>query len=255
MTDGLHIAQNDGWLAITLSRPDRRNALDTRMLTALAAALTGAADDPGVRAVALSGADGHFAAGADISEIAAKTSAEAAVDPRKPAWAAIRAFPKPLVAGVDGFCLGGGCELAMMADVIIAGPTARFGLPETGLGIIPGAGGLQRLEGLIGRARAAWMALGGEIIDAETAAAWGLASVLAEGSGAAAGAVYAEKLARRAPLALAAAKACLVDAAEARAGPELDRARSRFEGLMDSADKQEGIAAFREKRAPAFTGR
>ena len=163
----LIVDHRDGWSLLTLNRPDARNALNTALLGQLAEALGNLASSD-CRVVVLTGIDGHFAAGADIAEIAGKTSAEGAIDPRKTFWAAIRAFPKPLIAAVDGFALGGGFELALMADMMVLGPTARLGLPETNLGLIPGAGGGQRLMALAGRARATRMVLMGEVIDAET---------------------------------------------------------------------------------------
>jgi len=255
MTDHLLSQRRDGVLDLRLNRPERRNALNTALLADLAAALQAAAHDAEVRVVCLAGAGGHFAAGADIDEIAAKGSAEGAADPRKASWAAIRAFPKPLVAAVDGYCLGGGCELALMADLVVAGHDARFGLPETGLGIIPGAGGTQRLTALVGRARAMRMILLGEIIDARTARDWGLAAFVAEGSAAADTAALADTIAGRAPLALAAAKRAVIDAAEGPLADGLAAERRAFEALLDTADKAEGIAAFRARRDPAFEGR
>jgi len=142
--DDLLIDRRNGWALLTLNRPAAKNALNTAVLGGLAAHLEALSKDQSCRAVVLAGAEGNFAAGADIGEIETKTSAEGAADPRKGCWATIRAFPKPLIAAVDGFCLGGGFELALMADVIVAGSTARFGLPETNLGLIPGAGGGQR---------------------------------------------------------------------------------------------------------------
>lgn len=240
----LIITKHPGWLQLTLNRPAQKNALNTALLGALAEALGAAAPDPAVRAVVITGAGEHFAAGADINEIADKGAAEAALDPRKAHWAAIAAFPKPLIAAVDGFALGGGFELALMADIMVLGPKARLGLPETNLGIIPGAGGGGRLQALVGRARASRMILLGEVIDRDTALDWGIAAftdpaplVLASD--------LAARLASRAPLALQAAKRALAHPGEERA---------LFEALLDSQDKAEGIAAFRQKRKAEFKG-
>ena len=250
--DDLLIDRRSGWALLTLNRPAAKNALNTAVLGGLAAHLEALSKDQSCRAVVLAGAEGNFAAGADIGEIETKTSAEGAADPRKAHWATIRAFPKPLVAAVDGFCLGGGFELALMADLIVAGSTARFGLPETNLGLIPGAGGGQRLLSLVGRARATRMVLTGEIIDAAMAEAWGIAAYRAEGLALPDAEKLASKLALRAPLALAAAQRALVEGDEA--GRALALERKLFENLLDSADKAEGIAAFRQKRKPEFTG-
>lgn len=240
------------WSKLTLNRPEVRNALNTSLLAELADRLDALAADPATRAVMICGAAGNFAAGADIAEIESKTSAEAAVDPRKGYWARVRAFPKPLVAGVDGFCLGGGFELALMADCLIAGETARFGLPETNLGLIPGAGGTQRLLALTGRARASRMVLTGEIIDAATAESWGIAAWRVAGSAIPEAETLTAKLSQRAPLALQAAKRALVAGGES--GLDFPCERKGFEALLDSLDKVEGLHAFRDKRKPAFRG-
>jgi enoyl-CoA hydratase len=251
-TDDLLVDAQPGWLRLTLNRPEAKNALNTALLAHLADTLDIAAQDPSCRAVLLCGADGNFAAGADIGEIATKTSAEGAADPRKKSWARIGAFPKPLVSAVDGFCLGGGLELALMADFMVLGETAKLGLPETNLGLIPGAGGGQRLTALVGRARASRMILTGEIIDAATAFDWGIAAWKVAGSALPGAERLCASLVVRAPLALQAAKRALIVATENSLSFTMER--EAFEALLDSQDKAEGIAAFRAKRKPEFKG-
>ncbi|MCX7888299.1 MAG: enoyl-CoA hydratase-related protein [Rhodobacteraceae bacterium] len=253
-TDELLVDSRAGWVLLTLNRPARRNALTTALLGRLADALVAAAADPAVRAVVVTGAGGSFAAGADIGEMADKTAAESAADPRKGHWARIAAFPKPLIAAVDGPALGGGFELVLNADIVVLGATARLGLPETSLGLIPGAGGTQRLTALVGRSRAARMILLGEIVDQATAGAWGIASILAAGDALPEAAALADRLAGRAPLALRDAKAAVRAAAEAGLAEGFRLERALFEALHDSADKAEGVRAFLERRQPAFRG-
>ena len=250
--DELLVEYRDGWTKLVLSRPSVKNALNTALLGRLADVLTALATQDNCRAVMVCGTGADFAAGADISEIEIKTSAEGWLDPRKDYWARIRAFPKPLVAAVDGFCLGGGFELALMADILVLGETARLGLPETNLGLIPGAGGAQRLLARVGRARASRMVMLGEIIDAATAEEWGIASFKTQGSAIPETETLCAKLARRAPLALMGAKKALIEGEEKYLAFESER--EIFDSLLDSADKREGIAAFRAKRKPEFKG-
>lgn len=250
--DNLILDRHPGWVRLTLNRPAARNVLNTALLARLADVLDGLSAEVGCRAVLICGADGNFAAGADIGEIEAKTSADGAIDPRKGYWARIRAFAKPMVAAVDGFCLGGGFELALMADCLVLGETARLGLPETSLGLMPGAGGSQRLMALAGRARAMRMVLTGEIIDAAAAEAWGIAAWRVEGSALTEAEKLCARLAERAPLALMAAKQAIILGEEA--GLAFETERTSFEALLDSVDKREGIAAFHAKRKPEFRG-
>jgi enoyl-CoA hydratase len=249
----LIIDRLEGWARLTLNRPAQKNALNTALLAAVADALGSLAADPTIRAILLTGAEGNFAAGADIGEIEHKTTAEGAADPRKAHWAAIRAFPKPIVAAVDGFALGGGFELALMADLMVLGPTARVGLPETNLGLIPGAGGGQRLMALAGRARAMRMVLTGEVVDAATAYAWGIATHLADGAALDMAEPLTARLATRAPLALMAAKAALIAGEEKALA--LTEERAAFEALLDTEDKAEGIRAFHARTKPEFRGK
>ena len=252
MTD-LIITRMPHWVKITLNRPAVKNALNTALLAAVADVLRDCAGDTDCRAVLICGADGNFAAGADVAEIDDKSSAGAAVDPRKAHWAAIRSFPKPLVAAVDGYALGGGFELALMADFMVLGADAKLGLPETNLGIIPGAGGGQRLLHLVGRARASRLVMLGEVIDATTAYDWGIAGWIADGPALPLAEDLIVRMCNRAPLAMIAAKAALVAGAEAALAFGTERAG--FEQLMDSSDKAEGISAFRARLKPVFLGR
>ena len=248
----LIVEPQGAWTRLVLNRPQVKNALNTALLGRLAEVLSDLARDPACRAILLTGAEGNFAAGADIGEIEGKSSADGATDPRKAHWAAIRAFPKPIVAAIDGFALGGGFELALMADCLVLGATAKVGLPETNLGLVPGAGGAQRLLSLVGRARATRLVLTGELLPATTAFDWGIAGWLSDAAAEDIARPLVENLAERAPLALQAAKAALVAGAESSLA--LNQERAAFEALLDTSDKTEGIRAFREKRKPGFTG-
>lgn len=244
-----------GVLLLRLNRPERRNALATPLLREIAAALATAEDDDAVRAVVITGSEMVFAAGADLDELAASGADDPVESPRFQAWATIRAFPKPLVAAVEGWCLGAGAELMLCADIVIAGAGARIGQPETGLGIIPGAGGTAILPRRGGPALAMKMVLTGEPIAAAEAQRCGLiAEAVAAGTALAAALALAERLAARAPLALRAAKASIRDAETLDEAAHLLAERRRFIALLGSADKAEGIAAFKDKRAPVWRG-
>lgn len=244
-----------GVVVLRLNRPDRRNALATPLLQDIAAALVAAEADQAVHAVVVTGSDTVFAAGADIDEVAAADSDDPIESPRFLAWRMIRAFPKPLLAAVEGWCLGAGLELAMCCDIVVAGDGARFGQPEINLGIIPGAGGTVTLTRLVGRALATRMVLTGDPIDARRALEAGLiAEVVAAGDALSHASILAGTIAGRAPLAMRAAKASLRQAGELFERDHIMAERARFVALLGSADKQEGIAAFKQKRAPIWRG-
>lgn len=243
-------------LLLRLNRPEKRNALSTPVLDAIAKALTAADTDDDVRAVVITGNDAVFAAGADLDELSRSTSADPIESPRFRVWEVIRQCRKPLIAAVEGWCLGGGCELMMRCDIAIAGKDARFGQPETNLGIIPGAGGTALLPRRIGLQKAMFMVLTGQPISAEEALAAGLiAKVCDTGSALAEAMQLATAIAARAPLAIQSAKASLQLSHEIDEPAHLLREREIFLSLMDSHDKAEGIAAFKERRPAQWTGR
>lgn len=243
-------------LTLTLNRPQARNALNNELLTKLAEALEAAQQEQSIGVVVVAGHERFFAAGADLKEMASRDMPATLNDPRPHLWARIERFSKPLITAVNGYALGAGCELALLSDIIIAGDNARFGLPEITLGIMPGAGGTQRLIRSVGKALAYRMVLSGESIEAQQALQAGL---VAEVHPAALTLEYAQKLAaqiaRHAPLALQAAKTALRQAQETGLTQGLLQERQLFTLLAATEDRQEGIAAFLEKRPAAFKGR
>lgn len=240
---------------ITLNRPQARNALTTALLGGLADALDRWRDDPEVRAVVISGGDKVFAAGADLKEMQALDVVGVLNDPRQQYWRRIAGFNKPLIAAVNGYALGGGCELAMHADIIIAGNTAQFGQPEINLGMIPGAGGTQRLIRAVGKSLAMKLVLSGELIGAAEAKTAGLVAEVTEPEATLERALtLAGTIAAKAPLAVAQAKEVLLKAFDTHLQPGLQFERKAFTVLAATADRNEGIRAFFEKRAPVFKG-
>jgi enoyl-CoA hydratase len=246
----------DRVLVLAIDRPARRNALHTALLQRIAAELEAADGDDGVGCVVISGSDTLFAAGADVEEIAEAGPRAALEDPRVAAWQAIRGARKPLIAAVEGYCLGGGLELALHADIVIAGEGASFGLPEVKLGIMPGAGGTQLLPRTVGRSLAMKLALSGEFVGADEALRAGLAAEVV-GAGEACGRAreLGKRIARNAPYAVQLAKRSVNAAFSLPVEEGLRYERSLFSVLQGTEDKAEGIAAFREKRKPKFTGR
>jgi enoyl-CoA hydratase len=246
----------DGVLEITLNRLRERNALSTPLLKTLVALLDTAAADDAVQVVTLAGGDKVFAAGADLAEMAAKDLPTVLTEERPALFAAIARFAKPLLAAVRGYALGGGCELAMHADFIVAGESARFGQPEINLGIMPGAGGTQRLTRAVGKSLAMKLVLTGEAITAAEALSAGLvAEVVADDACLPRTRELALKIAAKAPLALRLAKDAVLQAFETPLAAGLALERRNFVILSGTEDRREGIAAFLEKRAPRFVGR
>lgn len=254
--DILLSSPSDGVLQITLNRPVARNALRTALLAELAQALQHAAQDTQVRVVVLTGNSTVFAAGADIKEMAVLDTVGVLQDVRPHYWRVIATFPKPLLAAVNGFALGGGCELVMHADVVIAGTNAKFGQPEINLGIIPGAGGTQRLIRTVGKSLAMKMVLSGEMIDAATALSAGLVAEVCQPELTLERALtLAKTIAAKPPLAVQLAKETLLKAFETTLETGLNLERKAFTLLAATQDRQEGIQAFMDKRSPHFTGR
>ncbi|MBV1787337.1 2,3-dehydroadipyl-CoA hydratase [Marinobacterium sp. D7] len=247
---------SNGVLTIQLHRPEALNALNTALLRELADTLDNAATDSAVRAVVITGDSRAFAAGADIREMADLDLVGVMNDPRPQYWARIAAFAKPIIAAVNGFALGGGCELVMHADIVIASRDARFGQPEIKLGIIPGAGGTQRLIRAVGKSLASQMVLTGEPISAQRAYDAGLVSELTEPELTLERAQQiAASIAAQAPLAVRQAKDVLLRSQETHLAAGLAYERKAFTLLAATEDRNEGIQAFIEKRRPEYKGR
>lgn len=241
---------------VRLHRPEVLNALDTELMTELVDALAPLDRDPGVGCFVITGSERAFAAGADITEMAGKSAADMVAEDYFGGWEAFAALRTPKLAAVSGYALGGGCELAMMCDMIIAGDNARFGQPEITLGVIPGIGGTQRLTRLVGKAKAMDMILTGRLIEAEEAERIGLVSrvVPAEDLLSEAMAV-AEQIAGYGKLAAMAARDCVDRALETGLADGVRYERRVFHSLFATEDQREGMRAFLEKRAASFTGR
>ncbi|WP_010324057.1 2,3-dehydroadipyl-CoA hydratase PaaF [Marinobacterium stanieri] len=247
---------SSGVLTITLNRPEAYNALRTQLLSEVAEVLDQAAQNDDVRAVVITGNEKVFAAGADIKEMAALDAVGVLNDPRVLHWRRIAQFTKPLIAAVNGFALGGGCELVMHADIVIAGDNAQFGQPEINLGIIPGAGGTQRLLRTVGKSMAMQLVLSGEFISAAQARDFGLVSEVTIPERSLERATeLARKIATKPPIAVRQAKEVLLKAYETTLDSGLSLERKAFTLLAATEDRNEGIAAFMEKRKPNFTGK
>jgi enoyl-CoA hydratase len=253
----LVLVERDGPVGVVLlNRPKQLNALSGELLDALVAALHELDADEAVRCIVLGGGERAFAAGADIAQLVQSSAIDALVSTRGERWEAIRAVRTPLVAAVSGFCLGGGCELAMLCDLIVASETARFGQPETGVGIIPGAGGTQRLTRAVGKAVAMDMVLSGRMLSAREALHYGLvARVVAREAWLDAAKGVARDIAAKAPVATVLAKDAVDQAYEAPLAVGVELERRSFALAFASEDAKEGLNAFLEKRKPDYKGR
>jgi enoyl-CoA hydratase len=247
----------DGVALLTLNRPSALNALNAEAMAALVARLEELDVDPSCHVVVIRGSgDRAFAAGADIKEMADATAVSMTVGNNFARWDRVKRIRKPLIAAVRGFALGGGCELAMTCDMIVAAEDAQFGQPEIKLGIIPGAGGTQRLTRAIGKARAMELILTGRTFSARDAERWGLVSSVVPNE-----AVFEEalglaaRIAAMPPLAVMAAKEAVERAEELSLTAGLEFERRQFYLLFASDDQKEGMRAFVEKRPADFHGR
>ncbi len=241
---------------VRLNRPEKLNALSTRMLDELVRALDGFEADAEIRVVVLTGNDRAFAAGADIREFQEVTFLDMLRGHRVTVWERIRRFPKPLVAAVSGYCLGGGCELAMACDLVVAAETARFGQPEINLGVLPGAGGTQRLPRIVGKHRAMELILTGRHLTAQEAYAWGLVNrVVPQERYLEEALALAREIASKAPIAARLAKEAVLRSMDTPLEVGLEYERRLWALVFATEDRQEGVRAFLEKRTPVFRGR
>ena len=252
------IEKRESVAVLTINRPDKLNALNSKVHAEGVSALDELRKDKTVRVVVITGAgEKSFIAGADISEFAGQTSvSQRNLFLEKTLFNSIDNFPKPIIAMINGFCLGGGCELALACDIRVASEKARFGQPEINLGIIPGGGGTQRLTRLIGEGKAMELILMGDMIDAQTALNLGLVNnvfsteELEEKTFA-----MANKIAKKSPIALQMAKEAVKIASRSTLEEGLRREIDLFAICFSSEDKKEGVSAFLEKRKPVFKGK
>jgi enoyl-CoA hydratase len=240
---------------VVINRPKVLNALNPQTVAEIVEALEAFDRDPAIRCMVLTGGDRVFAAGADIAEMVEKNPIAVLSDGSMERWARIRSLKKPVIAAVSGYALGGGCELVLMCDLVVASESAQFGQPEVKIGIIPGAGGTQRWARSAGKARAMEAMLIGDPIRAADAERMGLVNrVVPDGACLDEAKRLARKIAERPPLAVRAAKEAVNQALELSLSAGLDHERQLFALLFASEDKREGMRAFLEKRPARFSG-
>jgi len=245
-----------GAVLVRIDRPEARNALDVPTRIALAAAFERLSRDEAVRVIVLTGSGKAFAAGADLKDMAERTAAEMMLRRAHLQWGAIAACPKPVIAAVNGFALGGGCELAMHADIILAAASAKFGQPEIRVGIMPGAGGTQRLIRAVGKFKAMKLLLTGATLDAAEAERIGLVSeVVPDDELMTRATALALEIAALPPLAAEQIKEVAMLGEDIPLSSALALERKAFQLLFSTQDQKEGMRAFLDKRQPKFEGR
>ena len=249
--------EQDGAVGVvTLNRPDARNALSPQLMEELAEAIAAFDSDEQVHCIVVAGSDEVFAAGADIKAMAERSFADVLNASTMPFWQRIAACRTPTIAAVSGFALGGGCELALLCDLIVASETAEFGQPEITLGIIPGGGGTQRLARVLGKQRAMELVLTGRRIEAKEALQLGFVNMVTPKRKWLEEAIaLAHVVARRPPLAVRLAKQAVLAADDMTLAAGLAHERRLYELAMATEDRVEGMRAFIEKRRPQFKGR
>lgn len=247
--------RDDGVAVVRIERPEAKNALNRAVREQLAEIFRAVACDERVRAIVLTGGEQCFVAGADIREFADASPIEIYRRHAEYLWEPIARCPKPVVAAVNGFALGGGCELAMHCDIIVAGQSARFGQPEVKLGLMPGAGGTQRLIRAVGKFQAMRIALTGCLVTAPEALAMGMVSEVVSDERTVPRALeLAAEIAALPPLAVAQIKEVMLSGADLPLDSALVLERKAFQLLFDSRDQKEGANAFLEKRKAVFSG-
>ncbi len=241
---------------VRLNRPQQLNALNSQLMEELATAIEAFDREPAIGSIVITGDERAFAAGADIKEMAAASAVEMLQRDNISRWDRLRRVRKPIIAAVSGYCLGGGCELALACDMIVASESARFGQPEINLGVMPGAGGTQRLTRAVGKAVAMEMVLNGRFLTADEALRYGLVNRVVPVEAYLEEAIkLAQEIAARAPVAVRLAKEAVHKAFETSLTDGLEFERRLFYFLFATEDQKEGMRAFIEKRKPEWKGR